>query len=715
MKLKSIQAKIALIAGICLLVTAAVIIISSAVSMRSAASHAAMSEAKAIAAQESAKLGAELGNALEVAKTIAATFSAIKDESVLLEMSRDQVNGMLRTVLQKNAQFNAIFTVWEVDAFDGLDMGYADADGHDSSGRFAPNWSRTGDNEFKLSSQLSCPVHSPDGKPGNWYTLPKQSKQEVIIDPFVHKVRGKDATIAAVSVPIIANDTFYGIVGIDLNLDFVQQMADQLTIYGGQATMAVISNNGSLVAVTGQSDKIGKDVSQLHSDNAEEVKQIVKNGESVFSESDVELEAFSAMRVGNTTTPWMTNVIIPIKVAMADAVSDIWLKTGLGTICALIALVVLWFSSGRLAKPIKEAVALAGQIKEGDLTQRLQVKSNDEVGQLGSALNSMADSLSQKAELASEIARGNLQVDVNVSSPRDSLGQALQEMVESLQSIIGGIQASADQISTGSAQVSDSSQTLSQGATESAASLEEISSSMNEIGSQTGQSAENANQANLLAADAAKVAATGSQQMASMISAMADINESGQSIQKIIKVIDEIAFQTNLLALNAAVEAARAGQHGKGFAVVAEEVRNLAARSAKAASETAELIEGSVEKASNGTQIAERTARSLEEIVTAVGKVTDLIAEIAAASNEQANGVSQVNTGLQQIDQVIQQNTATAEESAATSEELSGQAAELKNQLSRFVLKNTSFGEMSYASQPQISAPVQEDGSGWGQ
>lgn len=715
MKLKSIQVKIALIAGACLLVTAAVIIISSAISLRSAANHAAMSEAKSIAAEESAKVRAELGNALEVAKTIAATFSAIKDESVLLEMSRDQVNGMLRTVLQKNEQFNAIFTVWEVDAFDGLDMGYADTDGHDPTGRFSPYWSRQGDNDFTLSSQLSCPVHSPGGKPGNWYALPKQTKQEVIVDPFSHKVRGKEATIAAISIPIIANDTFYGIVGVDLNLDFIQQAANQLDIYDGEATMTVISNNGSLVAVTGHNEMIGKDVGQLHADNAEEVKQIVKNGESVFTESDVDLEAFSAIRVGNTSTPWMANVIIPTKVAMAGAIHDIWLKTGLGAICALIALVVLWFSSGRLAKPIREAVDLAGKIKEGDLTQRLQVNSTDEVGQLGSALNNMADSLSQKAELAAEIAGGNLQVDVNVSSSRDSLGQALQEMVDSLQSTIGGIQASADQIATGSAQVSDSSQTLSQGATESAASLEEISSSMNEIGSQTNQSAENANQANLLAADAAKVAATGSQQMGSMINAMADINASGQSIQKIIKVIDEIAFQTNLLALNAAVEAARAGQHGKGFAVVAEEVRNLAARSAKAASETAELIEGSVEKAKNGTQIAEQTSTSLEEIVNAVGKVTDLIAEIAAASKEQATGVSQVNTGLQQIDQVIQQNTATAEESAATSEELSGQAAELKNQLSRFVLKGSSFSEAIYSPPPQLSLSKENDKSGWGQ
>jgi len=191
--------------------------------------------------------------------------------------------------------------------------------------------------------------------------------------------------------------------------------------------------------------------------------------------------------------------------------------------------------------------------------------------------------------------------------------------------------------------------------------------------------------------------------MSSMSSAMEEINQSGQNISKIIKVIDEIAFQTNLLALNAAVEAARAGQHGKGFAVVAEEVRNLAARSAKAAAETAQLIEGSVEKTQNGNEIAGRTSSALEEIVEGITKVSDLVGEIAAASNEQAQGINQVNQGLGQIDTAIQQNTATAEESAAAAEEMSSQAGQLQHMLSRFKLAEGR--SVQFSAQPPTPLP----------
>jgi len=396
-------------------------------------------------------------------------------------------------------------------------------------------------------------------------------------------------------------------------------------------------------------------------------------------------------------------------------------RTGMsivGAIALLIATTMSVLISRSLTIPMRKTVSMLEEIENGHLDTRLGMNRRDEIGQMATTMDRFADSLQNEVvQSLQKLANGDLQFDVTPRDEKDLLRGSLQRLGIDLNNMLGQIQIASDQIASGSIQVSDSAQSLSQGATESAASLEEIGSSMNVISSQTNQSAENASQANDLASEAAKAAAVGSERMTEMISAMAEINDAGQNINRIIKVIDEIAFQTNLLALNAAVEAARAGQHGKGFAVVAEEVRNLAARSAKAASETAELIEGSVQKASNGTQIAERTSESLEEIVGAITKVDDLLSEIAAASKEQASGVGQINTGLQQIDQVIQQSTANAEESAATSEELSSQAAQLKSQLARFTLRDGNNFAVPPAAHNFASpaTPALPAASGWGE
>ena len=358
----------------------------------------------------------------------------------------------------------------------------------------------------------------------------------------------------------------------------------------------------------------------------------------------------------------------------------------------LLAIAMGWVLTRSIVRGITEIIKIFHKITtEGDVTMTIDdayLTRGDEIGELAQQAQAIIGDYRSVIDAGQTAARGDWTYKVQIKGEKDKMNKNIAGMFDQVNEVLQQVHGAVHQVSAGASQVSSASDTLSYGATKSASSLEEITSSMTEMGTQTHQNAQNATEASHLAKDASSVANSGQGMMKQMINSMEQITKNSQNVQKVVKVIDDIAFQTNLLALNAAVEAARAGVHGKGFAVVAEEVRNLAARCAKAAGETTQMIENNNRQITEGAEIAEKTAEMLDLIVTQVANTTNLINEIAKASNEQAQGVSQVTQALQQIDSVTQQNSASAEETASVSSDMNNHVNMLLKVMSRFKLRN---------------------------
>ncbi len=340
----------------------------------------------------------------------------------------------------------------------------------------------------------------------------------------------------------------------------------------------------------------------------------------------------------------------------------------LGALAIAVGVLVSWFITGSITRPINRAVQVARTVASGDLTSRIEVSTTDETGQLL---------------------------------------QALKEMNDSLIHIVGQVRTGTDAIVTASSQISAGNEDLSSRTEEQASSLEETAASMEELTTTVKQNDGSANQANQLAQSASAVALKGGAVVSQVVDTMASINDSSKRIADIISVIDGIAFQTNILALNAAVEAARAGEQGRGFAVVATEVRNLAQRSATAAKEIKALIDDSVDKVDTGSKLVAQAGVTMEEVVESVKRVTDIMSEITAASQEQSAEIEQVNHAIGHMDDVTQQNAALVEEAAAAAASLHDQADNLAHLVSVFKLGGASSAvgaPLKAASRPALVA-----------
>ena len=337
----------------------------------------------------------------------------------------------------------------------------------------------------------------------------------------------------------------------------------------------------------------------------------------------------------------------------------------------------LWISIS-ISRGLGKASALADAVAIGDLDQRIEVNSNDEIKDLVVALNGMTENLRATAKVADAIADGDLTVKAKSLSEKDTLGLALIRMIEKLRAVVADALSASDNVSSGSQELSASAEQLSQGSTEQASAGEEASSSMEEMAANIKQNADNAAQTEKIARQSATDAQTSGDAVSRAVEAM-------QTIAEKIGVVQEIARQTDLLALNAAVEAARAGEHGKGFAVVASEVRKLAERSQASATEISTV-------SSHTVKAAQEAGEMLSKLVPDIKKTAELVSEISAACREQDIGADQINQAIQQLDQVTQQNASASEEMSATSEELAAQAEQLQASIAYFRVEQHSGG-----------------------
>lgn len=711
--MKSIQIRIAALAGACLLGAVVSLVIYGVISesitrglvanrVSQLSEQITVDSLKNLAGDKAGSIRAKFDLALDAARTMANVFEINKKRG---ELSRNQVNSILRRVLDDNIEFNGTYSCWEPDAIDGRDAAFhTGQDGNNAStGRFTPYWNRGANG--KIAVQPLVEYDTMDRHPngvlkGGWYIGPRENQKESVLDPFPYIVQGKSVWLTTLSVPIMVDGHFMGVAGTDYNLDFVQRLAEDADkeLFNGKGEVTIVSNMGLVVADSEHADLIGKAFSAGGQDA--QIIEYVKKGEARgwVDEKTGSVLALAPIELGRTGKPWAVYIRVPKDVVLAKATTldqeiqsqgtknAMW-QIVVGLLVTTVATAILWIVAGNIAKPIRGAADFARSVLAGDFSQRFKHESADEVGQLALALDDMSQSLLTKAKIAERISQGDLDLSVPLNSEQDQLGRALRLMVDGLNALMRDLRSGSSQISDSANKVEGLSGVLSDGAAKLAESITEIAASMDSMSEQVSMTAQNASQAEEYSTTTQRAAHVGSEHMNEMMAAMKEISDSGERIKNIINAINEITTQTNLLALNAAIEAARAGEQGRGFAVVADEVRKLATNSADAASQATALIGESAEKTRHGFDIAVRTFETLNGIVKSTEDVSQLISDIARASQEQAASIVEINTGLQQIDSVTQNTNGNASDCNDAAGELAVLSGGLNKAISRFKIK----------------------------
>ncbi len=618
-----------------LTITAIVIGIKSSTSAELAAMNIARTQSKAVAGEMQARLSLNLNSMASIANTMRSS------KEIEQALARDQINELVKLTLANSPDLIGVAVTWEPNALDGKDAEFANKQPHyDATGRFMPYWTRDGAGTFRVEPIVFDP------KPGanDWYDIPKKNGKVFFTEPYEYPVAGKPVLMASLVVPIMIKGSFKGTASGDFVLSHLTKMLEEIKLTDG-GKLSLLSNEG-VYASHPSGKRIGKKADDLLAAALEHVRQ----GKAYeYEDSEGFLHLLQPIRIHPDIAPWSVDLSFPKQVATASARELMLYTSAVALICALATVFLMIWVVSRLMRPLRDLgqTMLDLSTGEADLSARLEVDGKDELALIGTGFN---------------------------------------QFIAKIQTVLLQVSHSAESVAQSSAEIAQGNNDLSARTEQQASALEETAASIEELTGSVKDNANNAKQANQLAGAAASVAAKSGQVVGQVIQTMTSINTSSNKIVDIISVIDGIAFQTNILALNAAVEAARAGEQGRGFAVVAAEVRSLAQRSAAAAKEIKTLIDDSVGKVAIGSTQVEEAGSTMQQVVDSINRVTSIMSEIAVATAEQSDGVSQVNQAIAQMDDVTQQNAALVEQAAAAAVSLQEQSAQLAQVVSVFKL-----------------------------
>lgn len=617
----SLRFKTALLIGLGIFITAAAIIAVSTIQTRRIAIASAKIQAISTANDIADEIRVVLEDAMDASRTFSNIMASVSRANGKGNIDRLEFTGMARQILFSNNDFLGLTIAFEPDAYDGKDLFWQNKQAHDATGRFLSYFTKSGN----LVS-VDVLIDYETAAKGPWYWEPMRQKNDFVTEPVIYPVQGVDMMMISCMTPILLNDNFLGVTGIDYPIDFMQKLVSNIKNSESDFQLSIVSSGGQFVANKQQPELIGKTIIDNDGMKPEQQKAIIQKGEIYLDETGENLDVYVPLMVGRSTQPWQVRYAIPMHVVIQQARDLMWRMIFIGLVICIIIVLIGAYYVNYLVKPLGYMVDMAEAMASGNLHASSDVKvANDEIGQM---YHEFMDMRSRLTEIIHQIIEG------------------------------------ADHILIASKQLTTASIQVSQGASEQASSAEEISSTIEEITSNIEQNSSNSKTTEKISEEAnvgmTRVKAQANKAM-----------EANRVIAAKISVINGIALQTNLLALNAAVEAARAGDTGRGFAVVAGEVRKLAEGSRAAAEEIVKLAKESYD-------MTEGAQTLILEIQPKVEDTTRLVKEITVSSAEQTAGANQVSRAIQDFSHVIQQNAAASEEMASGAEELSSQAESLK-------------------------------------